>query len=235
MVTETKSTKRAPLSRERVFEAATRLADEGGLDAVTMRRLADELGVEAMSLYYHVTNKEAILDGVVDALIDEIEEETGDFDTPTAGTHWKTAMRNRILSARRVMLRHRWAPKALETRTSISAPMMRYFNSLLGIMVGGGFSYDLGHHALHALGSLALGFSQELFSPAPDETERVGVEIDDMLGLMAESLPYLTTMLDEISHDDGPDATLGWCDDQTEFEFALDLMLDGLERHLAAS
>ncbi len=232
MVTETKPTKRDPLSRERVFEAAVQLADESGLEAVTMRRLAEKLGVEAMSLYYHVANKEAILDGVVDALIDEIEVETGDFDAPTGEAPWKEVMRARILTARRIMLRHKWAPSALETRTSISAPMMRYFNSLLGIMVGGGFSYDLGHHALHALGSIALGFSQELFSPAPGETEKVGAEIGDMLGVMAERLPYLTTMLDEISHDDGPDATLGWCDDQTEFEFALDLMLDGLERHL---
>ena len=229
MVTKTKTTTRAPLSRERVFEAAIRVADSGGLEALTMRNLAEELGVEAMSLYYHVANKEAILDGVVDALMGEIESDVGDFDDLPATDDWRDGMRERILTARRAMLRHRWAPELLETRTTIGVPMMRYFNSLLGIMVEGGCSYDLGHHALHALGSLAVGFSQELFSPAPDQTEDTEEDVTTKLDLMAAQLPYLTGMMAEISHDDGPEETLGWCDDQTEFEFALNLMLDGLE------
>jgi hypothetical protein len=104
-----------------------------------------------------------------------------------------------------------------------------YFESLLGLFRAGGFSYDLAHHAMHALGSRALGFTQELFNP-DDET----VDPDKaaaMLEQMADQLPFLTGMMMEISHDD-PGSTLGWCDDQTEFEFGLDLILDGLERTL---
>ncbi|MDX1469686.1 MAG: TetR/AcrR family transcriptional regulator C-terminal domain-containing protein [Acidimicrobiia bacterium] len=230
MATRTKTDRRKPLNRELVFQAAVELADEGGLGAVTMRRLADKLGVEAMSLYYHVANKQAILDGVVDALVTEIEDEVGDFDAPAATEDWKTAVRERILGARRIMLRHRWAPQLLESRTKISAPMMRYFNSLLGLMRAGGFSYDLAHHALHALGSRALGFNQELFNPG---TQAAQIEEDmyDMLGLLAKQLPHLAGMMSEIAHDD-PDSTIGWCDDQTEFEFGLDLILDGLEAKL---
>ena len=227
MVTETEKSAqpRIPLSRERVLGAAIALADREGIDALTMRNLAHELGVEAMSLYYHVENKEALLDGVVDAIMSEIEEELGGFQVP--GGDWKTDLRHRILTAREVMVRHKWAPRVLETRTALSPIMMRYFDSLLGIMVEGGFSYDLGHHAMHALGSIALGFSQELFEP--DDEAAADAEAAAMLEQMADQLPYAVAMLQEITHDD-PDSTIGWCDDQTEFEFGLDLILDGLER-----
>ena len=93
----------------------------------------------------------------------------------------------------------------------------------------GGFSYDLAHHALHVLGSRALGFTQELFEP--DDPDAADANADAMLEQMGDSFPYLVGMLAEIAHDD-PDTTLGWCDDQFEFEFGLDLILDGLERRL---
>ena len=109
----------------------------------------------------------------------------------------------------------------------MSPTLVRYFDTLLGIMIEGGFSYDLGHHAMHALGSRALGFNQELFQP--DDASQAEEEADEMLAMMAEQLPYITGMMAAIVHDD-PDTTLGWCDDQTEFEFGLDLLLDGLER-----
>lgn len=216
---------RVPLTKQRVLRAAVALADASGIDAVTMRKLAGELGVEAMSLYYHLANKEELLDGMVDAIVSEIEQACGGFAV-LEGVDWKTALRNRILTARTVMLRHPWAPGVLETRTNLSAAMVRYFDTLLGIMVEGGFSYDLGHHAMHALGSRALGFNQELFAPDTDSQED---QDDEMLAQMAEQVPYLTGMMQEIVHDD-PDSTLGWCDDQTEFEFGLDLILDGLEK-----
>ncbi len=224
--TEPRSEPRVPLSKERVFSAAIAVADSGGIESLTMRKLAEELGVEAMSLYYHVANKEAVLDGVVDAIVAEIESALGGFDIPT-DTDWKTSLRRRILTAREVMLRHRWAPAVIETRTTMTPTMMRYFDTLLGILREGGFSVDLGHHAMHALGSRALGFSQELFQPdgdAPAETN-----VTEMLELMAKQLPHITEMMTEIAHDD-PDSTLGWCDDQVEFEFGLDLLLDGLDR-----
>jgi AcrR family transcriptional regulator len=214
---------RIPLSRDRVLRAAVAIADADGIDAVTMRRIGDELGAEAMSLYYHVSNKGALLDGIVELVMTEINDVVDRINLPAAD--WKPAMRRRILSAREVMLRHPWAPRLFETRTTMSPAVVRYHDRLVGLMHGGGFSYDLAHHALHALGSRALGFSQELFDPSAG----AGAESDRMLVDLADQLPNLVGMLSEIAHDD-PDSTLGWCDDQSEFEFALDLILDGLDR-----
>ena len=216
---------RIPLSRGRVLQAAIDLADAEGIEALTMRRLAHALGVEAMSLYYHVANKEALLDGVVDTLILEIEEEMGGFAFEP-GREWVPVLRGRILSARTVMLRHPWAPAVIETRTNMPPSLVRYFDSILGILIESGFSYDIGHHAMHALGSRALGFTQELF--APDDPAQDD-ESMAMLEELAPQLPYLVQMMAEVAHDD-PDTTLGWCDDQREFEFGLDLLLDGLDR-----
>ncbi len=217
---------RAPLSRERVLHAAVRVADESGLAAITMRRLAEEVGAEAMSLYYHVAKKEEVLDGVVDVIVREINEVVDAIDLPSAGADWKKAVRQRVLSAREVLLRHPWATGLFESRTTTSMEVLRYYDALLGLMRDGGFSFDQAHHAMHALGSRALGFSQELFSPTG-----TGATAPDAATLesMAASLPNLTGMLKEIVHDD-PDSTLGWCDDQAEFEFGLDLLLDGLDR-----
>jgi AcrR family transcriptional regulator len=217
---------RIPLSRDRVFRGAVALADRGGIGALTMRSLAEELGVEAMSLYYHVANKEAVLDGIVDVVVGEIDE-TVRSSTPS-GDDWKAGMRARILAAREVMLRHRWAPPLIESRTTFSPLIVQYFDGVLGILRRGGFSVDLAHHALHALGSRVLGFTQELFEP--DEPGEQDDEIAEAMVLeMAERVPYIIEMMSQISHDD-PDSTLGWCDDQVEFEFGLDLLLDGLER-----
>ena len=214
---------RTPLCRDRVLRAAVAIADADGIDAVTMRRIGDALGAEAMSLYYHVSNKAALLDGIVELVMTEINDVVDRIDLPAA--EWKAAMRRRILSAREIMLRHPWAPRLFETRTTMSPEVVRYHDRLVGLMHAGGFSYDLVHHALHALGSRALGFSQELFDPSAG----AGAESDRMLVDLADQLPNLVGMLGEIAHDD-PDSTLGWCDDQAEFEFALDLILDGLDR-----
>ncbi|HEX2154868.1 MAG TPA: TetR/AcrR family transcriptional regulator C-terminal domain-containing protein [Acidimicrobiia bacterium] len=228
---------RTPLSKERVLQAAVRLADRDGVEALTMRKLAHELGVEAMSLYYHIANKEEILDGVVDVVVEEIIAEAEKVEARQPSGGWKDAVRQRILTARAVLLRHPWAPGVIESRTSVSPAIMAYIDSVLGLLRQGGFSYDLAHHGMHALGSRALGFTQELFVPANSSGD--GDEEDDdtaaMLEQMAGQFPNLTGMLAEIAHDD-PDATLGWCDDQSEFEFGLDLILDGLERlRIAAS
>ena len=126
------------------------------------------------------------------------------------------------------MLRHRWAPGAFATRSNMSAPMLRYFDDFAGLFRENGFSLDLTHHAMHALGSRIIGFTQELFEESKDSEMDPDVAAT-MLGEMADEFPYITEFATEISHDD-PDTTLGWCDDQTEFEFGLDLLLDGLER-----
>lgn len=224
--------RRTPLSRARVLRAAVALADREGLDALTMRRLGQELGVEAMSLYHHLPNKGAILDGALEVVVDEIVEAVGHVDAAAAADDWRAAMRARILAAREVLLRHPWAPRVLEASTSMSPSVVGYFDGLLGILRAGGFSYDLAHHAMHVLGSRALGFTQELFEP--DGPGTGDDETLAMLEQMADRFPHIVGMMSEITHDD-VDTSLGWCDDQFEFEFSLDLILDGLERVRAAA
>ncbi|MCD5348158.1 TetR/AcrR family transcriptional regulator C-terminal domain-containing protein [Agromyces sp. H3Y2-19a] len=219
---------RSPLSRERVLQTALRLADRDGLDALTMRALADELDVEAMSIYYHLPNKHAILDGLVEQVFAEVEVEIGGFAPPTEldAADWPTALRSRILGARRVLLRHPWAPNLMNTRGAPGVLAVRYADGVVGIMRAGGLSHDLIHHGLHAIGSRMYGYVQELnddnsADPPGDPAE------------FAALAPHLAAMLADVVHDD-PDSTLGWCDDQTEFEFGLDLLLEGLERRRAA-
>jgi AcrR family transcriptional regulator len=209
-----------------VLQAAVKIADEGGVQAVTMRRLAEEVGAEAMSLYYHVANKEEVLDGIADVVVAEINDVVGRIEVSAKGADWKKAVRQRILAAREVLLRHPWAPGVFETRTNASPSVVQYFDGLIGLMRAGGFSYDLCHHSLHALGSRALGFTQELFDPGEGAADEAGAA---MLESMADQLPHLVGMLMEVAHED-PDSALGWCDDQTEFEFGLDVILDGLDR-----
>jgi AcrR family transcriptional regulator len=217
---------RTPLSRERVLQGAVEVADAGGIGALTMRGLADHFGVEAMSLYYHVDNKAALLDGAVEQVIGEIMTEVAELDGPSPEEDWKAALRLRILTARSVLLRHKWAPAVIEQRTRMSPAVIAYYEGVLGILRRGGFSYDLAHHSLHALGSRAIGFSQELFQPENSADDDAS---DEVMARMAEQLPHLVGMLQAISHDD-PDSTIGWCDDQEEFEFGIDVLLDGLDR-----
>jgi AcrR family transcriptional regulator len=220
---------REPLSRERVLAAAVVLADAEGIKALTMRRLAADLDVEAMSLYYHLPGKEALLDGVVETVVAEIHDAVGRLDTTKPDGDWRTRLRQRFLAAREVMLRHPWAPGLLGSRRTIPAGVFAYYDGIVGTLVGAGFSYHLAHRALHAFGSLPLGFVQEIFSPASagGSMEVDAAEAD--LTAMAEALPHLTAMVATEIHD-VTDPTLGWCDSQVEFEFTLDLLLDGLER-----
>ena len=224
---ETAKKARAPLTRERVLRTAVELADERGVEALTMRALGQELGVEAMSLYNHVKNKDDLLDGVVEVVAAELLEAVQHVPPPPTPAEWKQAMRGRILAARDVLLRHRWAPAVLETRVNAPPSVMQHFDALLGLMLGAGFPIDLAHHAMHALGSRALGFTQELFVSGNDEVPPEMTSL--MLQQMAMQYPHLGRLLQAVFHDTG--STLGsGCDDQFEFEFALDLLLDGLDR-----
>ena len=229
--TTASGTARRPLSRERVMRAAVAVADRDGIAAVSMRRIGQELGVEAMSLYNHVAGKEALLDAMVDQLAAEVNAAVAALDTPDPATDWRGALRARALAAREVMLRHRWAPSVLETRTTMSFDIVRYYEGVVGILRAGGFSNDLAHHSLHALGSRVIGFSQELFDPGDAAADGPS---EEMLATMAAQIPHLVEMLGEVAHDD-PGSTLGWCDDQSEFEFGLDVLLDGLERRRAST
>lgn len=226
-----KGAPRTPLSRERVMRAAVDVADTEGIAAVSMRRIGQELGVEAMSLYNHVAGKEALLDAMVDQVAAEILAAVTLPDAPDPAEDWRGALRARALAAREVMLRHRWAPGVLETRTTMSLDIVRYFDGVVAILRAGGFSNDLTHHSLHALGSRVIGFSQELFDPGD---AAAGDASEELLAAMATQIPHLVAMLGEVAHDD-PGSTLGWCDDQSEFEFGLDVVLDGLERRRAST
>jgi AcrR family transcriptional regulator len=219
--TETNAKPRVPLTKERVLLAAVAYADEHGIESLSMRNLGQELGVEAMSLYNHVANKEDILDGMVDAVVSEIPLET-------AGPDWKTILRCQILAARAVMARHQWAPSVIETRTQMSTPMMKYFDAVGGIFLDSGFTVDLLHHGMHALGSRALGFVQELYddSQALDESPEV---MAVMMQQMTAEYPNISKIVKELFHEE--DSIIGTgCDSDFEFVFSVDLILDGLER-----
>ena len=208
---------RAPLSKERVLAAAVALADTRGVGSLSMRKLAQELGVVPMALYKHVANKDELLDGMIDVVV-------GEIDPPAGGTDWKAAIRQRVLSARRALRRHPWASQVMESRDRPTPAVLEHLDSMIGMFRAGGFSIDLTHHAMHAMGSRLLGFSQELF----DDTADVAPEQQtELLRRMAGTYPHITELVTAITHDQASVVGPG-CDDQ--FEFALDLMLDGLER-----
>jgi AcrR family transcriptional regulator len=214
--------RRTPLTRERVLQAAVDLADRGGIEAVSMRKLGQELDVEAMALYRHVRNKDDILDGIVDVIVNQI----GASDP---GDDWKSALRQKVVAARQVMLRHPWLPRVLEDRTSLGPAVLAYVDSVLAILRDGGFSLDLAHHALHVMSSRILGFNQDLFDDSGDAAPTP--EAAAILSrAMADRYPRLTEMALAASHEGG----LGRCDDDVEFYFGLDLILEGLERLRAA-
>ena len=207
---------RTQLTRERVVSAAIGLADREGIESISMRRLAQELGVEAMSLYTHVRNKNDLLDGMADAVISQIPLNAG-------GADWKTALRQMALAAREVMLRHPWAPRVIETRTAPGPAALGYINAVLGTLREGGFTIAQAHQAIHILGSRALGFTQALFDDSGDEdlNPEAAAQLQSQLGA---THPYVVEMALAVTHS----GALGPCDDDAEFAFALDFILDGL-------
>jgi AcrR family transcriptional regulator len=217
--------KRTYLNRDRVLSAAVSLADQIGIDALSMRRLAHELEVVPMALYKHVHNKEELLDGMVEVVI-------GEIDPPVADADWKVVVRERVLSARRVLLRHPWARSVLETRTNRTPAVLDYMDSFTGMFLAGGMSVDLTHHVMHAIGGRMWGFTQELFDDsaaqkaAPPMPPEMQAEVFRQMG---ERYPSILAVATSTVHDEGSAVAHG-CDDQFEFEFALDLMLDGFER-----
>ena len=209
------------LTKDRVLRAAVDLADKAGIESVSMRKLAEELGVVPMAAYKHVASKHELLDGMVDIVI-------GEIDPPVSGVGWKSAVRQRILSARRSLQHHPWASSVIESRTNPSPAMLAYVDSMIGLFRAGGFSVDLTHHALHAMGSRLFGFSEDNF----DDSQSVDPGTREMLVREMEvSYPHIAEIVGTVYHDEASIVGQG-CDDQLEFEFALDLLLDGLERLL---
>ncbi|MFD3556331.1 TetR/AcrR family transcriptional regulator C-terminal domain-containing protein [Streptomyces goshikiensis] len=228
--------RRTPLSRDRVLRAAVAFADGAGIEALSMRRLAQELGVVPMALYKHVANKEELLDGMVETVV-------ASLDPHVPGADWKSAVRRRILGARDALLRHTWAAQVIRSRTSPTPAVLAYLDSVIGTFRAGGLSLDLTHHAMHALGSRVLGLTEELFdappSPAPraPATATAPAQAPDpdpaqtaAREAMALRYPHVTELAGAVAHD--PSSVVGGrgCDDRFEFEFALDLLLDGFER-----
>jgi AcrR family transcriptional regulator len=213
--------RRAPLSRDRVLRAAVALADKAGIESLSMRRLAEELGVVPMALYKHVANKEELLDGMIDVVI-------GEIDPPVAGAGWKSAVRQRILSARRALLRHPWASRVMESKNNPTPVVLAYMDSMIGLFRAGGFSVNLTHHVMHTIGSRVLGFTQELFNDSSTVDPEVAAVMMRQLG---PKFPNVLAIAMAASHEEASVVGPG-CDDQYEFEFALDLLLDGFERLL---
>jgi AcrR family transcriptional regulator len=210
---------RLPLTRERVLAAAVALADRGGIGSLSMRKLAQELGVEAMSLYHHVANKDDILDGLVDVVF-------GEIDLPTGEEGWKAAMRRRAISAREALRRHPWATGLMESRPTPGAANLRHHDAVLGVLRGAGFSVELAAHAYSLLDSYIYGFAlQEASLPfhTPEEAAQVAQAI--MAQFPASEYPHLTEIA--VDHVLQPGYDYG-----NEYLFGLDLILDGLERAL---
>lgn len=224
---------RLRLTRDRVLTAALNVADTDGIAAVTMRAVAEQLSVEAMALYRHVADKDELLDGILEAVVGEINEACASLPPAQDPTDWRAVVRRRIVTAREVVLRHRWAPQLISTRGTLGPGLLGYFDRLCGEMIVGGCSVDLVHRAMHALGSRALGFSPELFVPGSAAADNADVAMDELANF-AETYPHIIALASEMmAHDD--ETTVGWCDDQSEFEFGLGLILDGLEAHRAAA
>ena len=208
---------RLPLTTERVLRAAVDLADRDGLGALTMRRLGAALGVEAMSLYKHVANKEAILDGVVELIVGQIE-------IPHAGADWKQAMRRRACSAREVLAGHSWAIGLLESRGLLGPATMRYLDAILGNLRSAGFSLEDAVHALWLLDSYVYGHVIQEASLSPANTSSPGAEPTASVleqAAMAE-YPYLVEVAEHARRSD-------YSVDR-EFGYGLDLILDALEQ-----
>ena len=179
--------RRARLNRDRVLRAAVTLADKAGIEALSMRNLAEELGVVPMALYKHVSGKEELLDGMIDIVIGEVDPLAGDAD-------WKSVIRQRILSARRSLRRHPWAPGAIESRANPSPAMLAYIDSMIGAFRDGGFSIDLTHHALHALGSRLYGFTPEVF----DDSQGLDPQaLEALVRQMKDACPHVARWLSD--------------------------------------
>ncbi len=206
--------KRTPLTRQRVLAAAMALADRDGIDALSMRRLAQSLGVEAMSLYNHVRNKEDALDGLVERVASE-------FAHPEVGGAWKSEMRRRATAAHEVLVRHPWATALIVSRVNVGPVMLAYVDATIGCLVSAGFDYAEADRAWNAIDSHVYGFTlQQLNFPFAEE--EYADQAAAFLPEMPPDLPWLRGMAEAVAADR--------YDGRQDFAFGLELILDGLER-----
>jgi AcrR family transcriptional regulator len=218
---ETGAAHRSTLSRRRVIEAAVALADVIGVDALTIRKLAAELDVKPMTIYHHVPNKEAIIDGMVDLVFSEI-------DLPPADTGWKQAIRRRAESARVVLARHRWAAPLMESRATPGPATLQHHDAVLGCLRNGGFSIEMTGHAYALIDAFIYGFAlQEASLPATGGDEMAELAQSVTAAMPAGEYPHLVEFTAAHVLQPGYDFAL-------EFDYGLGLILDGLEAAAAS-
>jgi AcrR family transcriptional regulator len=211
--------KREPLSRDKVFAAAVRITDVDGLAALTMRSLAQELGVKPMSLYYYVRNKEEILDGIVDSVFAEI-------DLPEIGKNWRTEVRRRAHSARAALTRHPWALALMETRTNPGPATLRHHDAMLGTLRAEGFSLSMTAQAYALIDAYVYGFALQEASLPFEGAESAGDVADSIMkDFGAGDYPHLVEFATQ--HVLQPGYDFG-----AQFDFGLDLILDALAARL---
>jgi AcrR family transcriptional regulator len=205
------------VTRDRVLRAAIALADRGGIESLTMRSLGQKLGVEAMALYNHVANKEEILDGIVDLVFGEIE-------LPSNPAGWKAAMRRRAISARDALLRHPWAVGLMQSRAAPGPATLRHHDVVIGSLLAAGFSIEAAAHAYSVMDSYIYGFALQQLTLVYDSSDLAGEAAQTFLSRFPSAdYPNLARMIIEHAMSPGYDYA-------QEFEFGLDLILDGLER-----
>ncbi len=205
------------LSKDRVLRAAVALADEGGIESLSMRKLGQELGVEAMSLYHYVLNKDDLLDSMADFIVSE-------FDLPSSEADWKETLRQSAISAHKVLWNHPWACRLNVSRPTVGPAALRYIDSVMGSLRGANFAVQLTHDALHAIFSHIYGFTLQELGVASRIESLDPATTAILLRQMADKYPYLTEVGRGAIHDH-----------EIEFAFVLDLILDGLERTRDAS
>jgi AcrR family transcriptional regulator len=216
MQTTTKKPHHAGLSRERVLDAALRIADLGGLESLSMRRLGQELGVEAMAIYYYFANKDEVIDGIVDLVFAEVA-------LPAAGPEWRTEMRRRALSLRDVLASHRWAIGLMESRGRPGPASLRHHDAVLGSLRSSGFDLPMAAHAYSVLDGYIYGFALTKMS-LPFETTAVADVARTMLEpFRPDEYPNLVEFIEDHAMQPGYDFA-------DEFAYGLDLILDGLRR-----
>jgi AcrR family transcriptional regulator len=215
--TSKRAPRRVPLSRELVLQTAIRRADQGGLESLSMRKLGQELGVEAMALYYHVANKDEVLDGIVDLVFSEI-------DLPSTDADWKTAMRQRALSLRDVLARHRWAIGMMESRRHPGPANLRHHDAVIGNLRAAGFDMEMVAHAYSLLDGYIYGFALTKMNLPFDRGDDVAEQAQVMLEpFPLDEYPNLVAFIAEHAMQPGYDFG-------NEFEYGLEVILDGLER-----
>jgi AcrR family transcriptional regulator len=210
-------TQRAPLTRERVLRGAIAIADAGGTAALTIRALADKLGVKPMSVYHHVANKDEILDGIVDLVF-------GEIDLPATAGDWRTEIRRRATSARQVLRRHSWAIGLMESRTTPGPATLRHHDAVIATLRGAGFSVAMTAHAYALLDSYVYGFAVQEASLPFTESDTAGDVTEAIMQQMPAGVyPHLVEMATE--HILQPGYNFG-----DEFEYGLNVILDALSR-----